>query len=197
MVLDDIELIPEQQKVAEALGGQYGIWGAFFIAVACLMTVPGGGPTVPLIWVIAGSSGVLGLGLSGYEIWRRRNRTVLVRDGDHIAVFRKGSLDLILTPDEITLVKPGLALMLKIAVCLGMVALMFTAIGIRGLLQDQEGGVDHVIILSLGLTAGFSLAAAARTRFFFRHLGVPIKGSRWLAEETVLVPSRLLKELFP
>jgi hypothetical protein len=197
MVPDRIELVPEHARVVEALGGQWGIWGALFIAVACLMAVPGDGPWIPMEWVIAGSSGVLGLGLSGYEIWRRRNRTVLVRDGEHIVVFRKGSLDLILTSDEITLEKPELVLMLKIAICLGTAAALFTAIGIFGLVRDQEGAIDHVIILFLGLTSGLSLAAAARTCFFFSHLRTPIKGNRWLAEETVLVPSRRLKELFP
>lgn len=197
MVPDRIELVPEHARVVEALGGQCGIWGALFIAVACLMAVPGDEPWILIEWVITGSSAVLGLGLTGYEVWRRRNRTVLVRDGEHIAVFRKGSLDVSLTPGEITLVKPELALMLKIAICLGTAAALFTAIGIIGLVRDHEGAVDHVIILFLGLASGLSLAAAARTCFFFTHLRAPVKENRWLAEETVLVPSRRLKELFP
>jgi hypothetical protein len=197
MVPDRIELVPEQERVVEALGGQCGIWGALFIAVACLMTVPGDGPAILMEWVIAGSSGVLGLSLTGYEVWRRRNRTVLVKDGEHIAVFRQGCLDLILSPGEITQVKPGLVLMLKVGICLGTAAALFTAIGTIGLVRDQVGAIDHVIILFLGLTSGLSLAAAARTCFFFSHLRAPIKGNRWLVEETVLVPSRRLKELLP
>jgi hypothetical protein len=197
VVPDRIELVPEHARVVEALGGQCGIWGALFIAVACLMAVPGDEPWNLIEWVITGSSAVLGLCLTGYEVWRRRNRTVLVRDGEHIAVFRKGSLDLILTPGEFTLAKPELALILKIAICLGTAAALFTAIGIVGLVRDHGGAFDDVIILLLGLTSGFSLAAAARTCFFFSDVRTPIKNNRWLAEETVLIPSRRLKELFP
>lgn len=197
MVLDSIEHVPEHQKVVETLGAQWGIWGAFFIAVVCLIALPAKRSLLPVEWEILGVSGALGLGLAGYEIWRRRNRTVLVKDGEGIAVFRKGRLDLTVAPGEIKQVKAGLPLMLKVGAGLGMCAAIFTAIGMMGLLRDKKGIADNLIILFMGFTCWASLIAAAWTRFSCAHLRVPIKGGRLLVEETVLVPSSRLKELFP
>jgi hypothetical protein len=196
MIPDRIEVVPEHQKVVETLGWQPGIWGAFFIVVACLFLIPGKGPPIAIEWAIAGSAAVLGLVLASYEIWRRRNRTVLVKDGEHIAVFRKGRLDLTIAPSEITVVKAGLTIMMKIGTGLGACAAAFTAIGILGLVRDKEAVVDNLIILSLGLTCGASLAFATWTQFCRAHLQVPVKEG-WMAEETVLVPPSRLKELFP
>jgi len=189
--------VPERHKVVETLGWQPGIWGGFFIVEACLFSLACKWPLTTLEWEILGGSTALGLGLVGYEVWRRRNRTVLVRDGEHIAVFRRGILDLSLAPREITHVKAGLDIMLKVGVPLAVCMVIFTALGIMGLLRDKAVAADNLIILSLGLACGASLASAAWTRFSFAHLRVPIKGSRWLAEETVLVPSSRLRELFP
>lgn len=187
----------ERQKVVETLGCQPGIWGTLFIVVACLFMLNGKGPSIAIEWMISGSSAALGLGLTGYEVWRRRNRTVLVKDGERIAVFRKGRPDLILAPGDITIVKAGLFVMLKVGVPLGLCAAAFSGIGIIGLLRDEAGTADNLMILFLGLACGASLASAAWTRFSCCHLRVPINGSRWLAEETVLVPSSRLKEVFP
>jgi hypothetical protein len=189
--------IPERQKVVETLGWQPGIWGGFFIVEACLFSLACKWPLTALEWEILGVSTALGLVLVGYEVWRRRNRTVLVRDGKHIAVFRKGLLDLTLAPNEITRVKAGLVIMLEIGVPLGACAIIFATIGITGLLRDKAVTADNLMILFLGLACGASLASAVWTRFSCAHLWVPIKGSRWLAKETVLVPSSRLKELFP
>jgi hypothetical protein len=189
--------LPERRKVVETLGWQPGIWGSFFIIAACLFSLACKWPLIALEWEILGVSIALGLGLVGYEVWRRRNRTVLVRDDGHIAVFRRGTLDLTSAPSEITRVRAGLDVMLRIGVPLAVCAVLFAAIGILGLLRDKAGTVDNLIILSLGLACGASLASAAWTRFSCAHLWVPIKGSRWLAKETVLVPSSRLKELFP
>jgi hypothetical protein len=188
---------PERYKVVETPGWQPGIWGAFFIVVACLFVLPAKAPLVPLEWVISGGSAALGLTLAGYEVHRRRNRTVLVREGANIKVFRKGHLDLALAPEEITIVKADLVTMLKIGIPLGLCAAMFTATGMTGILEDRTVLVDDLIILCLGLTCGASLASAAWTRFTCVHLRVPIKGSGWLVEETILVPASRLKELFP
>lgn len=189
--------MPERGKVVETLGWQPGIWGALFLVTAFLIVVSAGRPLLLIEWQISGGAAVLGLSLAGYEVWRRRNRTVLVKDGGHIAVFRKGRLDLTISPDEIRIVKAELLIMLKVGVPLGACAAAFTAIGIMGILEAEALNADNLIILSLGLACGASLVSAAWTRFFRVHLRVPVRGSRWLAEETVLVPFSRLKELFP
>lgn len=189
--------LPERQKVVETLAWQPGIWGGFSLVEACLFSLACTWPLIALEWEILGVSTALGLGLVGYEVWRRRNRTVLVRDGKHIAVFRKGILDLSLAPNEITRVQAGLDVMLRVGVPLGVCAVLFAGIGILGLLRDKAGTIDNLMILSLGLACGASLASAAWTRFSCAHLWVPIKGSKLMAKETVLVHSSRLKELFP
>jgi len=189
--------IPEGHKFVETLGWQPGIWGALFIVVACLFVIPAKAPLTDLEWMISGGSAVLGLVLAGYEVHRRRNRTVLVKTGGCIAVFRNGRHDLTLAPGEINVEKAGIVIMLKIGVPLGACAAMFTAIGVIGILRDKAVNADNLIILSLGLACGASLVSAAWTRFSCVHLRVPIKGSRWLAEETVLIPTFRLNELFP
>jgi hypothetical protein len=188
---------PERHKVVETLGWQPGIWGTFFIAAACLLILPARRPLISLEWQMAGGSALIGVILVAYELRRRRNRTVLVREGANIKVFRKGRLDLTLTPGEITIVNADIVTMLKIGLPLGLSAALFSAIGITGILKSGALTVDDLIILCLGLACGASLASAAWTRFTCSHLRVPIKGSRWLVEETILVPASRLKELFP
>jgi hypothetical protein len=188
---------PERHKIVETLGWQPGIWGVFFIVVACLFVLPAKRPLLSIEWIIAGSSAAIGICLAGYEAWRRRNLMVLIREGDYIAVFRKGRLDMTLAPEEIREVKPGLILMLKIGLPLGACGLAFTLIGIMALMREKAVSSDSLIILSLGIVCWASLAAAAWTRFSCTHLRVPVKGSRWIAEETVLIPNTRLNELFP
>lgn len=100
-----------------------------------------------------------------------------MKDGEHLAVFRKGRLDLTFAPSEITRVKAGIVIMLKIGIPLAACAAGFTAIGIMLILQDKAMNVDNLIILCLGLTCGASLASAAWTRFSCAHLRVLFKGS--------------------
>ena len=194
--IEQLIYTPERYEVVETLGWQPGIWGALFIVVAFLFAFPAKSFLSAIELVISGASAVLGLCLTGYEVHRRRNRTVLVRDSESIAVFRKGRLDMTLASGEIIIVKAGPVIMLKIGIPLGVCAAAFAAIGIIGILRDKAVNADNLIILSLGLACGASLASAAWTRFSFAHLRVPVKGSRWLAEETVLVPNSRLKELF-
>ena len=75
------------------------------VTLGFLIMAPWKGPPLSMQWEISAISGAIGLSLAGYEIWRRRNRTVLVKDGEQIAVYRKGRLDLILAPSEITQVE--------------------------------------------------------------------------------------------
>ena len=87
--------------------------------------------------------------------------------------------------------------MLRIGIPLGACGLAFTLIGIMVLMREKAVSSDSLIILSLGIVCWVSLAGAAWTRFSYTHLRVPVKGSRWLAEETVLIPNARLNELFP
>jgi len=197
MVPDRIEHVPEHQKFIETLGWQWGIWGSFFIFLALLIMAPWEGPPLLMQWEISGISGATGLCLTGYEIWRHRNRTVLVKDGEQIAVYRKGRLDLILAPSEIILVKTGLQIIIQVGVGLGAFAILFTAIGIMEFFKNMQGSiVDSLLIMLPGLTCGASLVSAARTTFACAHLRVPIR-NRWLtAEETVLLSTIRTQELF-
>ncbi len=197
MVPDRIENVPEDEKFVKTFGGQWGIWGSFFIILAFLIMAPCKGPPLSMQWWITGVSGTIGLCLAGYEIWRRRNRAVLVKDGEQIAVYRKGRLDLILAPGEIIVVKAGPGIILQVGVGLGAYALLFTVIGIMEFFRNTQGSiVDSLLIMLPGLTCGASLVSAAWTRFACAHLRVPIKNGRLMVKETVLLPISRMQELF-
>jgi hypothetical protein len=144
-----IEQVPEHRRIAETLGWQCGIWGSFFLITAWVIVIPGQAHPVEIEWVISATCGALGLFLMGCESWRRRNRTVLVRDGELIAVFRKGRLDLTLSLSEIRSMKAGLVLMIKLSASLGLSTLLFLAIGITSVLREREVSADSVICLGL------------------------------------------------
>lgn len=189
--------IPEHHKVTETLGWQPGIWGAFFLVVGCLFAFECKWPLKILEWEIIGILAVPGFVLVGYEIWRRRNRTVLVKESGRILVFRKGGLDITVAPEEVRREEADLSVMLKIAIPLGLCMIGFTAIGIIDLIRERAADAGTLSMLSLGITCGLSLASAVWTRYFRCNLRVPVRGSKWLAEETVLVTPAQLKELFP
>jgi len=197
MVPDRIENVPEHQKFVKTFGWQWGIWGSFFIFLAFLIMAPWKGPPLTMQWEITGITGTIGLCLAGYEIWRRRNRTVLVKDGEQIAVYRKGRLDLIVAPSEIIIVKAGLQIILQVGVGLGAFAVIFTVIGVMEFFRNMQGNiVDSLLIMLPGLTCGASLVSAAWTRFACAHLRVPIKNRRLMVKETVLLPISRMQELF-
>lgn len=179
----------------ETFGWQPGVWGGFCLLAAVLFAIPAKPPFVPLAIGITAGAGLSGFCLVGYEVHRRRHRTVLVREGEKIAVYRNGALDLVLAPGEIADVRADLVTMLKIGVPLAVAGLLFAAIGLTGLLRDAVAVCDDLIILSLGLTCFGSLASAAWTRFRCAHLRIPLHGVRWMAEETVLIPASRLKAL--
>lgn len=185
--IEQLSYVPERYQVVETFRWQPGIWGVLFIFVACVLVLTSTWPLTAIIWEISVPSAALGFVLVSYEFWRRKNPTVLVKDGELIAVFRKGHLDLTLAPCEIKHMKAGLDIMIKIGIPLGACAVAFIFVGV--LCKDP-------ITMALGLACGASLASAAWTRFSCAHLRVHIKDSRWLAEETVLIPSSRLKELF-
>lgn len=192
-----IDLVPEHRRVVETLGWQPGIWGCFFIVVGCLFALECKPPLSVLEWEILGLLAAAGLGLAAWELRRRKARTVLVRDGEFISVYHKGRLDSTVDPEDITLIKADLPVMLKIGAPLALCAVGFTAVGLIMLLRDRAADAGSLSVLALGLASGASFACAAWTRFFRCHLRVPVKGSWWQAEETVLVTPSQLKYLFP
>lgn len=185
--------VPERFRVAETFGWQPGIWGAFFLIVACCFAESASSSPAAGYLPVMLPSAALGLGLAGYEIWRHKNRTVLVMDGGRIAVFRKGRLDLVLEPDRITRVKADFVTMIKIGVPLSLVAVLFTFLGIDFITRGKAV-IDGLMVLSLAMACWGSMASAAWTRFRCAHLRIPIKGSKW-TEESVLVPLSMIKDL--
>jgi hypothetical protein len=184
--------VPDRARIAETFGWLPGIWGAFFLVVAGYfsdgVTNPSAGTETAIFLV----SAALGLVLAGYEFRRHGNRTALVKEGDRIAVYRKGRLDLLLEPEEVVTIKAEFAVMIKIGVPLGLAAVLFTALGIDFITRGKAAG-DGLLVLSLALALWASLASAARARFRCAHLRLPIKGSRWF-EEDMLVPLSRLKQ---
>ena len=194
---EQLVFVPEHRRVVETLGLQPGIWGCFFVVVGCLFALECKPPLSVLEWEILGFLAVAGLGLAAWELVRRRARTVLVRDGEYIAVYRKDRLDMTLDPEDISLVKADILVMLKVGVPLGVCAVGFTVIGLTMLLRDRSMDAGSLSALALGLACGTSFACAVWTSFRRCHLRVPVRGSRWLAEETVLVTPSQLKRLYP
>lgn len=191
-----LNYVPDHQRVPETFGWQPGAWGALFIVFAVVVLLPDtDNQTAEFPWLIFVSAAVPGLVLTGYEFWRRSNRTVLVRDGGQILVFRRGRLDLTLAPDSIARIKADSHTMLTIGACLGLCTLLLMAVGVTCAFKDKAGHIDCLFILFAGLVCGVSLVSAAWTRFYCSHLRVPIKGSKW-TEESVLIPASRYKELF-
>ncbi|MBP7527864.1 MAG: hypothetical protein KA801_08060 [Syntrophorhabdaceae bacterium] len=192
-----IDYVPEHRRVVETLGWQPGIWGGFFLVVGILILSESRLPLSTITLELLGVVFFVGVVLACWQMAMHRNRTVLVRDSGLIRVFRKRRLDMVVDPEEIGLEKADFVLMLKIGVPLLMCAAGFIAVGGTLLWEDKKANADNLCILALGLASGASLASASWTRFFRRHLRVPVKNSRWFAEETVLVSPSQYRHLFP
>ena len=192
--------VPEYQKVVEIRGCHQGIWGALCLITACLFPPVSLYDPLAVELIIAWAAcAVLGLSLAGYEVWRRHNRTALVRKGGHIAVYRKGHFDMVLAPADIKLVKAGIHTIMHLGAYLATATIFFVALAVMlysAGITDNKGAEAIIVILGIGLACGASLASAAWTRFACYHLRVPVSGSKW-REEAVLVKSSRLKELFP
>lgn len=191
---------PERQKVVEIFGCQFGIWGVFLIIAAyifsLIFSVFEKTPSAFLGCLISGTSAALGVGFIYYEIYRRRNRTVLVRDADYIAVCRKGRFELTIEPNKISIVKPDIKTMVTIGTALIVCAAICILVGIDSILRHKTVDADTLILLSVGFAFVSSFVSASWTRFACAHLRVPFKSSKWL-EEDVLVPKSRFNELFP
>jgi hypothetical protein len=192
-----LDYVPEHRRVVETLGWQPGIWGGFFLVVGILILSESRLPLSTITLQLLGVVFFVGVILACWQMAMHRNRTALVRDNGLIQVFRKRRLDMVVDPEEIGLEKADFVLMLKIGVPLLMCAAGFIAVGGTMLWEGKRANADNLCILALGLASGASLASASWTRFFRRHLRVPVKNSRWLAEETVLVSPSQYRHLFP
>jgi len=194
---EQLNTVPAQMQFAERLGWQPAIWGALLLLVAAAFVPRRAAPAATIEWEIAGVCALVGLLLLGYEIRRRRNRTVLVRDGGQIAVYRKGRLDLVLAREEIRQgVKPGLILMLKVGVPLAVCGAGLCGVALTGLMRNPKHDSDSLLILVSGLACWASLTSAAWVQFRYVHLRVPVRGSKLMAEETVLLSPAQGEELF-
>ena len=190
-----LDHVPESLKVTETFGFQWGIWGGFLIVVLCLMFAGSTGvPTVFQVEIYV-SLLVVGGSFIAWELRRRLNPTVLVKQGGTIGVYRKGGCDIVVACGQIRCEKIDLVIVLKIGAPLLICTVLFAAVAVAIIQDEKKITADTMIILSFGLSLGASLACAAWTTFFRKHLRVPVKGSRWLAEETVLVTGEQCREL--
>jgi drug/metabolite transporter (DMT)-like permease len=146
---------------------------------------------------ILGALFFVGIALALWQAFMHRNRTVLVREDGLIQVFRKRRLDMVVAAQDIRLEKADIIVMVKIGAPLAIAATLFLAVGITMLWRERTIDSGTLSVLALGVASGVSLASAAWTTFFRRHLRVPVRNSRWLAEETVLLSAGQFKILFP
>ena len=187
---EKLDFIPHSRRVAEVFGWQFGIWGALFIITA-LAFFPRNGES----WQMFLFTAAAGIVLAGCEIRRHLNPTVLVRDGGYILIYRRGGLDMVLPADKIGLIKTDFHIMLNIGLGLGVAALIFIAVAVNLTEKENVWSADSLLILFWGLCILASLVMAAWTRFFCRHLRLPIRKTKWM-EESVLIPKTRFKELF-
>lgn len=192
-----LDYVPEGRRVVETLGWQPGIWASFFLLVGCFILAESRLPTGLFTMEVLGILFFVGLALAAWQVTMHRNRTVLVRDNGRIQLFRKRRLDMVIAGEEVRLEKADLVAMIKIGAPLSVAAALFLALGITMLWKDRTIDSGSLSVLALGVTSGVSLASAFWTRFFRRHLRVPIGNSRWFSEETVLVSPQQYKLLFP
>jgi hypothetical protein len=182
--------------VVENLGWQPGIWASFFLVLSLFLIAECS--VSPTLFTMEALGVVLfvGLALALWQVAMHRRRTVLVRDGGMIQVFRKRRLDMVLAEEKIRLVRVDIVVMMKVGAPLLIAAALFFAVGITMLWRDGMIDPGALGVLALGVTAAASLASACWTIFFRRHLRVPVRNSRWIAEETVLVSPRQFDLLF-
>ncbi len=193
MIPAKIELIVNKQKVVESLGWQPGIFGALLTIVACFFHAPASyTPDVTETSIFA-AIGIAGLGLLYYEIWRRKNKTLLVRDGDVIAVFHGSRLDRICNTAQIKRYNMPLEYFLLI-----LFALLFFAVGFflfAIMVESLERGYRILnAVASLAMVA--SAASLTWTRFFCDALLLPGKKKQFFLE-TILIRTSQRKILFP
>lgn len=191
-----LDYVPEDRRMVESLGWQPGIWASFFLLVGSIILAESKSPPDLVMMEILGVVFFAGLALALWQAVMHRNRTVLVRQDGMIQVFRKRRLDMVVAAQEIRLEKVNIVAIVKIGAPLAIAAALFLALGLAMLWKDRAANSGSLSALALGLVSTASLVSAFWTRFFRRHLLVPVRKSRWLAEETVLLSVKQLKLLF-
>ena len=193
MIPARIELIPNEQKVVESLGWQPGIFGALLTIVAYFFPALASYTPGYIEIAIFTTVGVIGLGLLYYEVRRRKNKTVLVRDSDVIAVFHGKRLDQTCKPEQIKLRNMPLATFIKIFIPILSFAAVFFIFVIIDLSMEPGYRILNAVA---GLAMLASCASFIWTRFFCDALLIPVKEKQF-SLETVLIRPFQMKILFP
>lgn len=191
-----LDHIPESRRITGTFGFQGGTWGIFFIVVLILMLAGSGKPPTLFEMEIYIVLFIAGAGSIAWETARRRHPTVLVEQDGMIAVYRKRYGNIVVSRDRVRCEKVDLIIIIKIGAPLLMCTILFTAIAVAIIGDEKRITAETLILLSFGLALGASLMSAAWTTFFRKRLLVPVEGSRWIAEQTVLVPRGQCKRLF-
>jgi hypothetical protein len=126
--------------------------------------------------------GVLGAALLFSEGWRRKRPTVLAVEPDAIAVYRRGALDLVLTPGQISLYVVSGPNTIQLAFGFLMFAALFGALTFMA-----SRGSDRLMSALASLACLSALASSVRSRHLCENLLVPRRSGR---NESVLIPRR-------
>jgi hypothetical protein len=197
----ELAYIPENNKVIQTFGHQPLVWASLSLIVAFFFGLQSHPPPVDQEFTVFAASAVLAFVFIAYEIRRRGRRTVLVKDGEDIAIYRRGRLDLVVPAGRISIATFRSGGLLHwgpfIGAPLALAGLLFVAVGVTVLSRHsgQAARTDGILILIMGFIFWTSLASALWTTFACAHLRLPVKGSKWTEE--VLVSSSALKKVFP
>jgi len=179
-----IELIPNEQKVVESLGLQPAIFGALLIIVASVFPLVDSHDRGDIENAILAVMGVCGLGLLYYELRRRRNKAVLVRAGDVIALFRGRVLIRTCRPEEIKSHHMPLATFLTIFIPILLFAVGFFLFAVIDTLEPGYRMLNALCCLAM-------LASSASffwTRFFCDELLLPGRKKQFFLDTVLIRP---------
>lgn len=179
-----IELIPNERKVVESQGIQPAIFGALLIIVASVFPLVDSHDREDIENAILVLMGVCGLGLLYYEMRRRRNKALLVRDGDVIALFRGRVLLRTCRPEEIQRHHMPLATFLSIFIPILLFAAGFFMFAIFG--PPEPGYRLLNAICCLAMLA--SSASFIWTRFFCDELLFPAMKKQFFLDSVLIRP---------
>ena len=169
-----VEQAPADQAIVETFGWQPVTWGLFIVAACSIL------PTMEKVLSRDEALGFLAVGLAGaalvgYELVRRRHRTVLWPVGDSVGVYRGGRLDLVVTRGDLTLYIMEETNTIKLFFFLVLCGAAPTVIAIVG---KDLGLKERALAAAAALAFASSLASAVWTRLFLEHFYVPRKSGR-------------------
>ncbi len=188
-----IKLVHNEQKVVELLGWQPGIFGALLTILACFFHAPASYAPDYIEIAIFAAVGVIGLSLLYYEVWRRKNKTVFVRDGEVIAIFHGNRLDQTCKPKQIELHNMPLATFIQI-----LCAPVFFAVGFfifAVMIKSLKPGY-RILNAVTGLCMIASCTSFIWTHFFCDALLLPGKKKQFFLETVPIRPLQM-KILYP